>query len=147
MYQHILIPTDGSEIGQKGVVAGIDLAKALGARVTLVTVSETLAMYADTTGFGGPAVDLSNVWAAQEQSAQQALAAAKAAADQAGVPAEVLHIPRARPAEAIVETAKSKGCDLIAMASHGRRGVGRLLLGSQTSEVLAHSPIPVLVLK
>lgn len=147
MYRHILIPTDGSEVAQKGVVAGIGLAKALGARVTLVTVSETLPVFADPTGLGAPAVDLSDYWAAQVESARRALDGAKTLADQAGVSVETLHIPRGQPAEAIVEAAQSKGCDLIAMASHGRRGVGRLLLGSQTSEVLTHNPVPVLVLK
>jgi nucleotide-binding universal stress UspA family protein len=147
MYRHILIPTDGSEVAQKGVVAGFGLAKALGARVTLVTVSETLPVFADPTGLGAPTVDLSDYWAAEEESAKRALDGAKTLADQAGVSAETLHISRGRPAEAIVEAARSKGCDLIAMASHGRRGVGRLLLGSQTSEVLVHSPVPVLVVK
>ncbi|WP_353813118.1 universal stress protein [Mesorhizobium sp.] len=64
-----------------------------------------------------------------------------------GVSADVLHVPDARPAEAIVEAAKAQEGSLIVMASHGRRGLGRLLLGSQTSEVLAHSPVPVLVVR
>lgn len=59
----------------------------------------------------------------------------------------MLHVPDAHPAEAIVDAAKSEGCSLIVMASHGRRGLGRLLLGSQTAEVLAHSPVPVLVVR
>lgn len=147
MYRHILIPTDGSEVSQKGVIAGLGLAKTLGARVTLLTVSEALPAFADATGFGAPPVDLSDYWAAQEETAKRALDAAKTLADQSGVSAETLHIPRALPAEAIVETATSKGCDLIVMASHGRRGVGRLLMGSQTAEVLTHSPVPVLVVK
>lgn len=147
MYRHILIPTDGSEIAQKGVIAGIGLAKTLGARVTFISVSEALPAFADSSGFGAPTIDLSEYWAVVEESAKQALDAAKTLADQAGVRAETLHVARAQPAEAIVEAAKSKGCDLIAIASHGRRGVDRLLLGSQTSEVLAHSPVPVLVLK
>jgi nucleotide-binding universal stress UspA family protein len=75
------------------------------------------------------------------------LNAAKSAADRVGVTAETLHIPNAQPAEAIIEAAKSRNCSLIAMASHGRRGLGRLVLGSVTAEVLAHSPVPVLVVR
>lgn len=147
MYQHILIPTDGSEVARRGVVAGIGLAKALGARVTFVTVSEAVPVFAEATGLGVPAVDLSEFWATLDEAAKRTLDAAKALADEAGVPAETSYVPRALPAEAIVEAASAKGCDLIVMASHGRRGIGRLLLGSQTSEVLTHSRTPVLVVK
>ncbi|MDO8410942.1 MAG: universal stress protein [Phenylobacterium sp.] len=75
------------------------------------------------------------------------LSAAKGAADQAGVSADTLHVPNAQPAEAIIDAAKSRDCSLIVMASHGRRGLNRLLLGSTTSEVLAHSAVPVLVVR
>ena len=85
--------------------------------------------------------------AGQKKWADGVLARAKAAADKLGVVAETVHVSDALPAEAIMETAKSRGCSLIAMSSHGRRGLGRLLLGSQTSEVLAHSPVPVLVVR
>jgi nucleotide-binding universal stress UspA family protein len=75
------------------------------------------------------------------------LVSAKAAADRAGVAADTLHVPDRWPADAIIEVAEARGCNLIVMASHGRRGLGRLILGSQTSEVLAHSKIPVLVVR
>lgn len=84
MYRYILIPTDGSEVSQKGVIAGLGLAKTLGARVTLLTVSEALPAFADATGFGAPPVDLSDYWAAQEETAKRALDAAKTLADQSG---------------------------------------------------------------
>jgi nucleotide-binding universal stress UspA family protein len=147
MYQHVLIPTDGSEVAQKGIVSGLELAKALGARVTFVTATELLPIFADASGLGSVAFDVSQYFEAQEENAAQVLKAAKASADQAGVTAEVLHVSRAQPAETILETANVRGCDLIVMASHGRRGVGRLLLGSQASEVVTRSPIPVLVIK
>lgn len=149
MYMHILISTDGSEVAQKGVDHGLTLAKALGARVTIITVTERIPVYYDSTGlayarnFGG----LEDFTAGQNEAAEAILAAAKESADRLGVSAETLHVANAQPAEAIVEAAKSRNCSLIAMASHGRRGLNRLILGSKTSEVLAHSSVPVLVVR
>jgi nucleotide-binding universal stress UspA family protein len=85
--------------------------------------------------------------ASQKEAANKVLAAAKALADKMGVESETLHVPNSFPADAIIETAQTKHCSLIAMSSHGRRGLGRILLGSQTSEVLARSPVPVLVVR
>lgn len=149
MYKHILISTDGSEVAQRGVDHGLTLAKALGAQVTILTVTERLPIYADgLTGVYAisPAV-LAEYSTGQNEAAAAVLAAAKQAADRMGVPAQILHLPDAQPAEAIIETAKGRQCSLIAMASHGRRGLGRLVLGSVTSEVLARSPVPVLVVR
>ena len=150
MYKHILISTDGSDVAQKGVDHGLSLAKAIGAKVTIVTVTERFPFYPGSmTGAGwipGPN-EMADYEAGQKKWASEVLAGAKAAADKFGVEAETLHVPDALPAEAIIETAKSRGCSLIVMSSHGRRGLGRLLLGSQTSEVLAHSPVPVLVVR
>lgn len=146
MYQHILITTDGSEVAQRGLDQGLALAKGLGAKVTVLTVSERLPTYAGLDGgLSGFAVD--DYFTAQKENAEKVLAAAKTAAAQAGVDAETVFIENALPAEAILAAAKARGCDLIAMASHGRRGLGRLVLGSVTSEVLSHSPIPVLVVR
>ncbi|ODT86600.1 universal stress protein [Phenylobacterium sp. SCN 70-31] len=147
MYRHILIPTDGSEVAQKGVQAGVELAKALGAKVTFVIASEPLPVFTDPGVLASPAFDMAAYSGAQDENARRALDGAKAAAAGAGVAADGVHVPRSQPAEAILDTAKAQGCDLIAMASHGRRGVGRLLLGSQASEVVTRSAIPVLVLK
>jgi nucleotide-binding universal stress UspA family protein len=83
--------------------------------------------------------------AACKESAGKVLDEARAMAEQNGTSAELLHVPNAYPAYAIIETAKSRGCDLIIMASHGRRGLRKLLLGSQTSQVLADGSVPVLV--
>jgi len=146
MYKHILISTDGSDVAQKGVDQGLALAKALGARVTLITVTESFPIYA-SAGAGWVSTEMANYDDIQKEHAEKILATAKQAADGLGVTAETLYVPNASPAEAIVEAAKSRGCDMIAMASHGRRGIGRLLLGSQTSEVVSHAPVPVLVVR
>ena len=148
MYANILLSTDGSEVARKGVKQGIALAKALNAKVTVITVTEP--MYIDYGGghAGGyiPSQEEMNTFdAARKTSAGKVLDDVQAMADQIGISAELLHVPNAHPATAIVETAKSKGCDLIVMASHGRRGLKKLLLGSQTSEVLADGSVPVLI--
>lgn len=149
MYSHILISTDGSELASKGLDHGLKLAKALGARVTIITVTERFPVYADALGAAYVTSEtmLADYDASQRDAAAAVLNAAKSAADRVGVTAETLHIPNAQPAEAIIEAAKSRNCSLIAMASHGRRGLGRLVLGSVTAEVLAHSPVPVLVVR
>lgn len=150
MYKHILISTDGSEVAQKGVDHGLSLAKSLGARVTIVMATEQFPV---TLGAGmaggwlpGPE-ELSQYEAGQKEMAQRALSAVEAEAKKLGVPAETVHVPDAYPAEAIIQVAKARDCSLIVMASHGRRGLRKLVLGSQTSEVLAHSPLPVLVVR
>jgi len=149
MYKHILISTDGSDVARKGVDHGLTLAKNLDARVTVITVTEPFPVYASTAAAGwapGP-IDMAGYEEGQKDFADKVLASAKEAAGKLGVAAAVLHVPDARPAEAIVDAARSEGCSLIVMSSHGRRGLGRLLLGSQTSEVLTHSPVPVLVVR
>jgi nucleotide-binding universal stress UspA family protein len=146
MYKHILITTDGSEVAQKGVEAGLSLAKSLGAKATLITVTESFPVYASAAG-GWIPTEMGNYDEIQKEHADRVLGLAKQAAEKLGVAADTLHVPNAVPAEAIIETVKARGCDLIAIASHGRRGLGRLLLGSQTSEVLSHSPVPVLVVR
>ena len=148
MYANILISTDGSDVAKKGVKQGLALAKALNAKATIITVTEPLQV-----DYGG---DIAAAWiptqemfdsfdAACKERAGNVLEEAQAMAKQVGLSAELLHVPNAHPATAIIETAKSKGCDLIVMASHGRRGSRKLFLGSQTSEVLADGSVPVLV--
>ena len=134
MYKHILISTDGSEVAQKGVDHGLSLAKSLAARVTVITVTEPFPYYAaaSSAGWAPLPIDISGYEEGQKDLA---------------VEASILYVPNSRPAEAIVETARTQGCSLIVMSSHGRRGLGRMLLGSQTAEVLAHSPVPVLVVR
>ena len=146
MYKHILISTDGSEVARKGVDHGLALAKSVGAKVTMVMVTERWPVYAGPEWIPGP-TEMADYDARQKEAATTVLADVKAAADRLGVDAETVHVPDALPAEAIIATANERHCNLIVMASHGRRGLRRLLLGSQTSEVLVGSPVPVLVIK
>lgn len=146
MYKHILVSTDGSALARKGVDHGLALARSLGARVTIITVTEPIPVY---TGFDGglTALAYGDYTASQRAGGEQVLAAAREAAAGSGVAVETVLIENTLPADAIITTAKARGCDLIAMASHGRRGLGRLVLGSVTAEVLAHSETPVLVVR
>ncbi|HWK66013.1 MAG TPA: universal stress protein [Rhizobiaceae bacterium] len=150
MYNHILIPTDGSELAEKGVEHGLSLAKDLGARVTAVTVTERFPLYANAGLAGGwvpGPEEMARYDAGQKEMAEEVLKAVEAKAKKLGVAVETVHVPEAYPAEAIVETARARDCSLIVMASHGRRGLRRLVLGSQTSEVLTTSPVPVLIVR
>ena len=148
MYANILLSTDGSDVARKGVEQGIALAKALNAKVTVITVTEP--MYIDYGGghAGGyipSQEEFDRFEVACKESAGKVLDEARAMAEQIGISAELLHVPNAHPATAIIETAKSRGCDLIVMATHGRRGLRKLFMGSQTSEVLVNGSVPVLV--
>lgn len=143
MFQHVLVSTDGSEVAQKGVEQGLALAKAFGAKATIITVSESILPYAGAGEVS--AVVYQDYAVIQKEAADRALAAAKAVAERIGVEADTVWRENVSPAEGIVSTAEERGCDLIAMASHGRRGLRRLILGSVAAEVLARSPVPVLV--
>ncbi len=148
MYANILLSTDGSDVARKGVKNGIALAKALNAKVTVITVTEPLPVYYGNGHASGwiPSADEFNRYdAACKERADKVLDEARVMAGQTGISVELLHVPNAHPATTIIETAKSKGCDLIVMGSHGRRGLKKLFLGSQTSEVLADGSVPVLV--
>src|SRR5262245_42993955 len=148
MYANILLSTDGSDLARKGVEHGSALAKALNAKVTVITVTEPLPVDYGGGHAGGwipsPA-EFDRFAAACKEHAGKVLEQARGMAEQIGISADLLHVPDAHPATAIIETAKSRGCDLIVMASHGRRGLRKLLLGSQTSEVLVSASVPVLV--
>ena len=147
MFANILLSTDGSDVAKTGVKHGIALAKALNAKVTVITVTERLSA-ADYGSEGWiPQEMFDNFDAVCKERAGKVLDEARAMAEQIGIPAELLHVPNALPATAIIETAKSNGCELIVMASHGRRGLKKLWLGSQTSEVLADGSVPVLVVR
>ena len=131
MYQHILIPTDGSELAERAVTHGLSLAKFVGAKVTVIIVEER---------FGG--------WLYTEQIKEHTasvLDRAANAAKQAGVPCDTVQAGVGQPYEAIVATAIDRGCDLIVMASHGRSGLSAVVLGSVTNKVLTYTKVPVLV--
>ncbi len=143
MFKHLLLPTDGSEASQATLLQGVRLAKEFKARITGISVvpkfhvlSFNVTMIADTR----------DVFVAETQAqADKYLAVLKKAADEAGVPCDTEIAISDHPYEEIIRAAASKGCDLIMMASHGRRGVQGLLIGSETQKVLTHSKIPVLV--
>ncbi len=145
MYKHILVATDGSELAGKAVAAALQLAKILSAKVTAVTVTEPWrGRVTGEAAFGLPSSDFGKM--ADEQSAH-VLAGVQEAAAKAGVTCTGIHIKDHYPADGILQAAKDGGCDLIVMASHGRRGLERLLLGSETVRVLTHAAVPVLICK
>ena len=147
MYKKILIATDGSELAGRALEHGLKLAKLVGAEVTILTVTEPAAVVgAGYASIAGTMIDpMPELIQAQEDAAKQVLSVAETAAQAAGVTAKTRLIDNSFPAEGIVAAAAEISADLIVMGSHGRRGIGRLLLGSQTSNVLAHSKVPVLV--
>ena len=145
MYKHILIPTDGSELSNKAVDHGIGLAKALNAKVTAVTVSEPFHIFAVEPGMLTDTPDEYEKRIAALTG--KYLKAAKDAATAAGVPCDVVHVEHEHPYETVIDTARKRGCDAIVMASHGRRGVSAIVLGSETVKVLTHSTIPVVVVR
>jgi nucleotide-binding universal stress UspA family protein len=147
MYANILLSTDGSDVARKGVKHGIALAKALNAKVTVITVTEPLDLERGHAGWIPPQEMFDSFDAACKERVGEVLDEVRAIAEQSGISVDLLHVPNAHPATAIIETAKSRGCDLIVMASHGRRGLRKLFLGSQTSEVLVDGSVPVLVVQ
>ena len=145
MHRHILLPTDGSELSQEAIDYGMALAKSVNAKVTVMTVS---------TPFYTLAVEPGMITDTPEQYgkrmatlAAKYLNVAKEAALAAGVSCDTMHVEHDHPYLAIIETASQKSCDLIVMASHGRRGISAIVLGSEALKVLTHSTIPVLVFR
>ena len=145
MHRHILIPTDGSALSEKAIDYGMALAKSVNAKVTVLTVSAPFHVFAVEPGMVTDTLE-------QYQKRTAALAAkylnvAKEAALAAGVSCETMHVEHDQPYLAIIDTATRKSCDLIVMASHGRRGISAIVLGSEVVKVLTHSTIPVLVFR
>jgi len=148
MYRRILIATDGSELAGKGLDHGLDLARAVGARVVVVTVTEPwMPAFDDALALSADPDMQREYREGCERSAQRILADAAAQAAAAGVACTTVHVPDGHPSDAIVHAAAEHGADLVVMASHGRRGLGKVLLGSQTEAVLARSKVPVLVVR
>jgi len=147
MYTHILISTDGSKLAQKGVDHGLSLAKALGSKVTIITATEPFPVPTGAAAWVVTPNDIAGYAASQKKEAEELLASVGSAAEKMGIKVDTVHVPNARAAGAILETAQRSGCNLIVMASHGRRGVKRVLLGSQAAEVVSSSAVPVLIVK
>jgi nucleotide-binding universal stress UspA family protein len=145
MYKHILVPTDGSDISTKAVEAAVALARLTGAGLHVLSVKEPFPYSAISEMQPVPPQEY---YDAQERIARTRVeAAADIAARAGGVQADGATVEALHPWEAILDHARTKGCDLIVMASHGRRGLNALLLGSETQKVLTHSALPVLVIK
>jgi nucleotide-binding universal stress UspA family protein len=148
MYSRILIAIDGSELAAHGLTQGLALASALGATVDIVTVSEPWAMgMYDAMGWSVAYERGPEYQQQREEAAQNILVPAIAAAEAAGVAAAPCHMLDRYAADGILEAAHARRSELIVMTSHGRRGMSRVLLGSQTAEVLARSTVPVLVVR
>ena len=148
MYKRILIATEGSEFGTRALTHGLTLAKALNVPVVVVTVTEAwsaleLARMA-RVGNRNPVEHYEDMVTA---ASNHILTHAADLAKSQGVSCETVHVRDSHPADGIIMTASQKGCDLIVMASHGRRGVNRMLLGSQANEVLTHSKVPALIVR
>jgi len=143
MFKHILIPTDGSDLSRKAVLYGVQLAKSCGAKVTSITVTDPYR--AATMDAVLIPIDEQDYEEASRQMSERAMEQVKMAAEAAGIKCETVREVHDQPYRAIIDAAHALGCDLIVMASHGRRGLSALLLGSETVKVLTHSTIPVLV--
>ena len=147
MYKHILIPTDGSETATKAVKAGIEYAREAGARITLFTAVPEYRIPSESELMARQAISLDEHARRSKEAADAALAAAVASARAAGVEFDTDYAQRDQPYHAIIDAAKRHGCDAIFMASHGRKGLDKLLHGSETIDVLTHSDIPTLVVR
>jgi nucleotide-binding universal stress UspA family protein len=145
MFKHILIPTDGSDLSKMAVTQGVTLAKEINARITGLTVTMPFHFFALD---GLQISDTAEQYAQDSKAlAQRNLQMIREAANAAGVECELVHRVSEHPYEEIVKTAQEQGCDVIFQASHGRRGVQALVMGSETHKVLTHTKIPVLVFR
>jgi nucleotide-binding universal stress UspA family protein len=148
MFKHILIPTDGSRLSAKGIKAGVKLARALGAKAAGVYVMPPYSppLYSEGAMFA-PGASPQEFKRIHEAAARKALAAVEIEAQAAGVACSTLMVTAEFPWKGILSAASKKKCDAIVIASHGRGGLGGLLLGSETMRVLSHSKLPVLVIR
>lgn len=145
MFRNILVPTDGSLLSRRAIKKAVQLAKEQNARVTGFYVGPSWNPKVSEDIVSSGVVSPQQHAAGVKKAATRILDAVKRAAAKAGVPCTCSYSTGDYPYLRIVEAAHTNGCDLILMATHGRRGISRLLLGSETSKVLAHSKVPVLV--
>jgi len=147
MFKHILIPTDGSDTALKAVNAGVALAAEIGAKVTGYCAQEPVPTHIHGEGYIADKAMVAEFDRRAGEFARKCVKAVEDAAKAAGVSCTALVTKSAVPYRGIIDAAEKKGCDAIFIASHGHRGLKRLLLGSVTQEVLTHSKIPVLVFR
>jgi len=150
MFKSILVPTDGSKLSAKAVEVAINLAKSFGAKITMLQVMPKNQMFLDE-GFVVPTTtSRSLITQFKKQTtarSKEILDEARTEATAAGVQCEAVLVASNSPYDAIIKQARKSRCDLIVMASHGRKGLEGLLLGSETAKVLVHSKVPVLVVR
>lgn len=147
MYQRILVATDGSTLSKKAINSAIELAALAGAELVALKV---VPRYPQSYFEGGLALQAAEVGRVEKQWAEEGQAivdAVQKSALEQGVKTKAITVKSDLVSDAIIAAAKKHKCDLIVMASHGRRGIKRLLLGSETQQVLTHSHVPVLVLR
>jgi nucleotide-binding universal stress UspA family protein len=147
MYKHILVPSDGSEFSQAAARQAVSFAKGVGARVTALYVKppHPVHYYVEGVEFNLPSPNRYDEL--DEQESQRILGFVAGLCQEAGISCDKVSLTSDVVHDAILDAASKRGCDLICMASHGRRGLSALLLGSETTKVLTHSKIPVLVLR
>jgi nucleotide-binding universal stress UspA family protein len=146
-YQHLLVPSDGTQLSDKALTQGMALAKALGAKLTLVHVQPPLPVSLIGMGDMLDPATIESLSRTAERESARILEEARAAAAAEGLEIHAELLKQDLPHRAIVEAAQRHGCDLIVMASHGRRGLSGLLLGSETQRVLLQAAVPVLVVR
>lgn len=146
MFKNILIPTDGSEQSQRAVRSGVELAKLHQARVTGIHVIPDYHLLIAYEGAFDPVTE-ERIEEEARTRAESYLAFVRRTAEEAGVPCDTVCETSDHPYDAILKTAEAKGCDLILMTSHGRKGLAAVLLGSETRKVLTHARVPVLVVR
>jgi nucleotide-binding universal stress UspA family protein len=143
LFKNILVPTDGSDLAAKAVEQGVLFAKEIGAKITAITVTEPPHLLSvEPSQLEYTPIEYKKYTEAQ---AEKVLGTVSAAAKSAGVTCETLHMEHEQIYQAIIDAAEARRCDLIVMASHGRRGVSAVVLGSETVKVLTHSKIPIRV--
>lgn len=145
MFKSILLPTDGSELSDKATAIAIDFARLHQARIVTVTVIQPMLL--PSLGDSGAMLSADQYQTQMQNAARQHIEKVTTAARAAGISCEGVIAMSPNPYEEIVEAANKYGCDLIMMASHGRRGLNKLFLGSETQRVLSHTTLPVLVLR
>jgi len=146
MFKCILIPTDGSELSRKAVQYGVDLAKLHGARVIGIHAVPDYHLMIAYEGSFDPVTE-ERIEQEARARAEDYLGFVKETAARAGVPCETICDTSDHPHDAILKAADAKGCDLILMTSHGRRGIAAVLLGSETRKVLTYAKVPVLIVR
>ena len=148
MYRHLLAATDGSELANKALMHAAQLAKAMEAQLTILVVTESWPVMEIAQKATERRKDPIGEFEARASAwAAEVLEQAKGMIEATGVRVQTMHVSDMAPAQAIVDSAAKLGCDAIVMSTHGRRGIRRVVLGSQASDVVAEAKVPVIIVK